>query len=84
MDKQQLLIDSYVWEGSRLRMYLKIFPLFDSGTHVLDQSKVFQITEKFMSWNFTRDDFFGPYELLNFTLPGHHQTGMYFVLQCSF
>ncbi|XP_023543329.1 probable LRR receptor-like serine/threonine-protein kinase At1g06840 isoform X1 [Cucurbita pepo subsp. pepo] len=74
LDKQQLLIDSYVWEGSRLRMYLKIFPLFDSGTHVLDQSKVFQITEKFMSWNFTRDDFFGPYELLNFTLPGHHQT----------
>lgn len=80
LDKHQLLIDSYNWEGSRLRMYLKIFPLFDSGTHMLNKSEVFRITEQFMSWFFTRTDFFGPYELLNFTLPDHSQTGMYFVL----
>ncbi|XP_022156205.1 probable LRR receptor-like serine/threonine-protein kinase At1g06840 isoform X2 [Momordica charantia] len=74
LDKHQLLIDSYDWEGSRLRMYLKIFPSFDSGTHMLNGSEVIRITEKFMSWNFSREDFFGPYELLNFTLPGPFQT----------
>lgn len=82
--KHQLLIDSYDWEGSRLRMYLKIFPSFDSGTHKLDVNETFLITEKFMSWNFTRNDVFGPYELLNFTIPDRLQTGMYFVLWFSF
>ncbi|KAL0544755.1 hypothetical protein IC582_019880 [Cucumis melo] len=72
--KHQLLIDSYDWEGSRLRMYLKIFPSFDSGTHKLDVNETFLITEKFMSWNFTRNDVFGPYELLNFTIPDRLQT----------
>ncbi|XP_022966155.1 probable LRR receptor-like serine/threonine-protein kinase At1g06840 isoform X1 [Cucurbita maxima] len=73
LDKYQLSIDSYDWEGSRMRMYLKIFPLFDSGSHLLNDSEVFQITEKFMSWNFTRNDLFGPYELLNFTFPDRSQ-----------
>ncbi|XP_038881798.1 probable LRR receptor-like serine/threonine-protein kinase At1g06840 isoform X2 [Benincasa hispida] len=74
LDMHQLLIDSYDWEGARLRMYLKIFPSFDSGTHKLDITEIFLITEQFMSWNFTRNDFFGPYELLNFTLPERFQT----------
>ncbi|KGN54727.2 probable LRR receptor-like serine/threonine-protein kinase At1g06840 isoform X2 [Cucumis sativus] len=72
--KHQLLIDSYDWEGSRLRMYLKIFPSFDSGTHKLDVNETFLITEQFMSWSFTRNNVFGPYELLNFTFPDHFQT----------
>ncbi|XP_023518059.1 probable LRR receptor-like serine/threonine-protein kinase At1g06840 [Cucurbita pepo subsp. pepo] len=73
LDKYQLSIDSYDWEGSRMRMYLKIFPLFDSGSHLLNDNETLRITEKFMSWNFTRNDLFGPYELLNFTFPGHSQ-----------
>ncbi|KAG7027522.1 putative LRR receptor-like serine/threonine-protein kinase [Cucurbita argyrosperma subsp. argyrosperma] len=60
LDKYQLSIDSYDWEGSRMRMYLKIFPLFDSGSHLLNDKEVLRITEKFMSWNFTRNDLFGP------------------------
>ncbi|CAK9319783.1 unnamed protein product [Citrullus colocynthis] len=74
LNKHQLLIDSYDWEGARLRMYLKLFPSFDSGTHKLDITEIFLITEQFMSWNFTPNDVFGPYELLNFTLPDRFQT----------
>lgn len=68
----QLSIDSYAWEeGPRLNMYLKFFPSYnDSESNTFNASEVHRIGDMFTSWHFPRTDFFGPYELLNFTLLG--------------
>ncbi|KAL9315162.1 hypothetical protein ACSQ67_016163 [Phaseolus vulgaris] len=71
----QLSVDSVAWEkGPRLRMYLKLFPSYnDSLSNVFNVSEVLRISSIFTSWRFPRTDFFGPYELLNFTLLGPYE-----------
>ncbi|ESW12039.1 hypothetical protein PHAVU_008G079800 [Phaseolus vulgaris] len=71
----QLSVDSVAWEkGPRLRMYLKLFPSYnDSRSNVFNVSEVLRISSIFTSWRFPRTDFFGPYELLNFTLLGPYE-----------
>ncbi|WVZ07737.1 hypothetical protein V8G54_021083 [Vigna mungo] len=71
----QLSVDSVAWEeGPRLRMYLKLFPSYnDSRSNVFNVSEVRRISGQFTSWRFPRTDFFGPYELLNFTLRGPYE-----------
>ncbi|XP_062171182.1 probable LRR receptor-like serine/threonine-protein kinase At1g06840 isoform X3 [Alnus glutinosa] len=68
----QLYIDSFSWEeGPRLRMYLKIFPVFDENvknSHIFNGSEVWRIRKLFISWKIHDPDAFGPYEVLNFTL----------------
>nr|QAS62440.1 LRR receptor-like serine/threonine-protein kinase [Sedum alfredii] len=68
----QLFIDSYEWEvGPRLRMYLKFFPAYADGqSSTFNESEVHRLRSIFSSWNFPTDNFYGPYELLNFTLLG--------------
>ncbi|XP_020203402.2 probable LRR receptor-like serine/threonine-protein kinase At1g06840 [Cajanus cajan] len=75
LDHDQLSIDSYAWEeGPRLRMYLKLFPSYnDSHSYMFNTSEVRRIKGLFSSWHFPRTDFFGPYELLNFTLLGPYE-----------
>lgn len=72
LEPYQLSIESFVWEeGPRLRMYLKLFPrIVDDHTHTFNFSEILRIRGRFTSWEFNADDFFGPYELLNFTLLG--------------
>ncbi|KAK9290470.1 hypothetical protein L1049_008640 [Liquidambar formosana] len=71
LDLHQLSIDSFVWEeGPRLRMYLKLFPVFDANHTIFNTSEIQRIRGRFTSWDFNGSDFFGPYELLNFTLLG--------------
>ncbi|KAK4802547.1 hypothetical protein SAY86_000750 [Trapa natans] len=67
----QVSVDSFSWEsrGRRLRMYLKVFPLKDSHHTIFNVTEVIRMREKFASWSFTPTDFFGPYELLNFSQP---------------
>ncbi|KHG06096.1 hypothetical protein F383_05597 [Gossypium arboreum] len=68
----QLYIDTYVWDkGPRLRMYLKLFPSVNSTpSNTFNESEVRRIRDIYASWSFSGSDFFGPYELLNFTLLG--------------
>ncbi|XP_019059205.1 PREDICTED: probable LRR receptor-like serine/threonine-protein kinase At1g06840 isoform X2 [Tarenaya hassleriana] len=68
----QLWIDSYQWEeGPRLRMYMKLFPrVNESYSRTFNESEVHRLRGMFSSWKFRGSDFFGPYELLNFTLFG--------------
>ncbi|CAI9105763.1 OLC1v1004771C1 [Oldenlandia corymbosa var. corymbosa] len=67
----QVFIDSFLWEGHRLRMYLKLFPLpSDDHLGTFNRSEVLSIRDKFTSWGFPGNELFGPYELLNFTLVG--------------
>ncbi|KAI4302627.1 hypothetical protein MLD38_038349 [Melastoma candidum] len=70
LEVYQLYIDSYAWEGPRLRMYLKLFPAYDSNASMFSESEVLRINEIYTSWHFPGNDLFGPYELLNFTLLG--------------
>ncbi|KAE8734035.1 putative LRR receptor-like serine/threonine-protein kinase [Hibiscus syriacus] len=64
----QLSIDTYFWEGRRLRMILKLFPNVNHST--FDDGEVRRIRDIYASWHFHGNDFFGPYELLHFTLLG--------------
>ncbi|KDP21843.1 hypothetical protein JCGZ_00630 [Jatropha curcas] len=72
LDLSQIYIDSYFWEeGPRLSMFLKLFPIWkDAHSNTFNSTEVQRIRHMFISWNFPRTDFFGPYELLNFTLLG--------------
>ncbi|THG16897.1 hypothetical protein TEA_025620 [Camellia sinensis var. sinensis] len=72
LEPYQLSIESFVWqEGPRLRMYLKLFPrIVDDHTYIFNFSEILRIRGRFTSWDFNASDFFGPYELLNFTLLG--------------
>ncbi|KAI4355974.1 hypothetical protein L6164_000028 [Bauhinia variegata] len=72
LELYQLSIASYAWEqGPRLRMYLKLFPTSnDNHSSMFNTSEVYRIKGRFSSWDFPPNDFFGPYELLNFTLQG--------------
>ncbi|RAL47170.1 hypothetical protein DM860_016985 [Cuscuta australis] len=70
LEPYQLSIDSQCWEeGPRLRMYLKLFPVVGVN-HTFNESEVLRIRDIFGDWNFPGNNFFGPYELLNFTLLG--------------
>ncbi|KAE9622314.1 putative protein kinase RLK-Pelle-LRR-VIII-1 family [Lupinus albus] len=75
IDFYQLSIYSHAWEeGPRINMYLKIFPKYnDSHSSVFNESEVRRIEGIFTSWKFPRNDLFGPYELLNFTLLGPYE-----------
>ncbi|GMH07459.1 hypothetical protein Nepgr_009299 [Nepenthes gracilis] len=67
----QLEIDSFIWEeGPRLKMYLKLFPVYDAinNSHLFNSSEVLRVWRMFTRWNIPADYTFGPYELLNFTL----------------
>ncbi|KAJ9179690.1 hypothetical protein P3X46_008029 [Hevea brasiliensis] len=72
LEPYQLYIDSFIWEeGPRVKMYLKLFPAWnDEHSHIFNSTEVQRLRRMFTSWNFRRTDFFGPYELLNFTLVG--------------
>ncbi|XP_039001835.1 probable LRR receptor-like serine/threonine-protein kinase At1g06840 isoform X3 [Hibiscus syriacus] len=66
----QLSIDTYFWEGRRLRMNLKLFPNVINHSNTFDDGEVRRIRDIYASWHFPGSDFFGPYELLHFTLLG--------------
>ncbi|KAI8015057.1 putative LRR receptor-like serine/threonine-protein kinase [Camellia lanceoleosa] len=59
-----------MWEiGPRLRMYLKIFPVYiDNTTHSFNGSEVLRIQGLFTRWEIHDSKIFGPYEVLNFIL----------------
>ncbi|KAK3025851.1 hypothetical protein RJ639_041299, partial [Escallonia herrerae] len=66
----QLDIDSFEWQkGPRLKMYLKIFPVYiDNNSSLFNKSEVLRIRSMFTGWTIPDSEVFGPYELLNFTL----------------
>ncbi|XP_018509763.1 putative leucine-rich repeat receptor-like serine/threonine-protein kinase At3g53590 [Brassica rapa] len=68
LDTHQLAIDRVVDENKlRLRMNIKLIP---KGKTIFNVSEVIRIRGRFTSWTFPRNDFFGPYELLDFPLEG--------------
>uniref|UniRef100_A0A0D3DSU1 non-specific serine/threonine protein kinase n=1 Tax=Brassica oleracea var. oleracea TaxID=109376 RepID=A0A0D3DSU1_BRAOL len=68
LETHQLAIDRVVDENKqRLRMNIKLIP---KGKTIFNVSEVIRIRGRFTSWTFPRNDFFGPYELLDFPLEG--------------
>ncbi|GMY10409.1 probable LRR receptor-like serine/threonine-protein kinase At1g06840 isoform X1 [Fagus crenata] len=63
----QLDIDSFEWEeGPRLRMNLKLFPVYaENSNNIFNMSEVYRISGIFTSWQFRDDDLFGPYEFIS-------------------
>lgn len=60
-------------------MYLKFFPAYSSnGSHTFSNDEVQKIVNLFATFNFSSDEIFGPYELLNFTLHGPYATVLIF------
>lgn len=67
----QLHINTFALEaGPRVRMYLRIFPIYvdNNSSHLFDKSEVLRLRSMFTGWLIADNDLFGPYELLNFTL----------------
>ncbi|CAJ1812934.1 unnamed protein product [Sphenostylis stenocarpa] len=68
---QDCQLSIYAYEDrNRITMYLKLFPPYDSHLSTFNESEVYRIKTIFTSWRFPPNHFFGPYELLNFTLVG--------------
>ncbi|XP_043704508.1 probable LRR receptor-like serine/threonine-protein kinase At1g06840 [Telopea speciosissima] len=67
LELYQVFVNYFIWEpGCRLRMHLKIFPTYRSNE--FNRSEVLRVRHMFTTWKFPPDNFFGPYDLLNFTL----------------
>ncbi|CAL5439971.1 unnamed protein product [Camellia sinensis] len=67
----QLEIVSILWEeGPRLRMDLKIFPVYvdNTSSHIFNTTEVQRIRSMFTGWHIPDSEIFGPYELLDFPL----------------
>ncbi|CAL5393794.1 unnamed protein product [Camellia sinensis] len=67
----QLEIVSVLWEeGPRLRMDLKIFPVYvdNTSSHIFNTTEVQRIRSMFTGWHIPDSEIFGPYELLDFPL----------------
>lgn len=83
LNLSQLEIDSYNWEaGPRLKMYLKLFPIYEVGnrsTHLFNDSEVRRIRWMFTGWRIQDSDLFGPFEVLNFTLLEPYQHGLFHI-----
>ncbi|XP_016483268.1 putative LRR receptor-like serine/threonine-protein kinase At1g06840 isoform X2 [Nicotiana tabacum] len=71
LNQSQLRLNTFALEaGPRVRMYLRIFPIFvdNSSSRLFNKSEVLRLRSMFTGWLIPDNDFFGPYELLNFTL----------------
>lgn len=69
---KQLYIDTYYWEeGPRLRMLLKLYPIYNAQNqtqHVFNDTEFLRLTGMFTGWLIPDSDIFGPYELLGFQI----------------
>ncbi|KAL8144131.1 hypothetical protein V2J09_017163 [Rumex salicifolius] len=80
LNVNQLNISSIEWqEGPRLRMKLKLFPVYNNASkeHQFNTSEVLRIWRLFTEWEIPSNDTFGPYELLNFILSDLYKAEIY-------
>nr|XP_048319450.1 probable LRR receptor-like serine/threonine-protein kinase At1g06840 [Ziziphus jujuba var. spinosa] len=78
MEIYQLVVDGFDWQrGPKLILHLKFFPKFSNDSHIFSTNETRHLIEKFTKNDIHLDNFFGPYDLLNFNL-GHYynRTGM--------
>ncbi|KAH6766090.1 Leucine-rich repeat protein kinase family protein [Perilla frutescens var. hirtella] len=75
LNMHQLDINSAAWQkGPRLRMFLKIFPMYiNDSLQLINESEVLRIRDLFSGWKIKENRVFGPFELLNFTLADAYQ-----------
>jgi hypothetical protein len=74
----QLDLASVVWEsGPRLKMHLKLFPVYVNGTNTFNTSEARRIISMFTGWKIPDSEIFGPYELLYITLLDPYRDGLF-------
>ncbi|XP_062081648.1 probable LRR receptor-like serine/threonine-protein kinase At1g06840 isoform X2 [Humulus lupulus] len=87
LQQYQLEISDVAWiKGPRLRMSLKLFPVYvvnDTKSATFNTSEVRRIMAMFTGWNIPDSEVFGPYELLGFNLLGPYLTGIPFASKKS-
>lgn len=66
-----------MWEEGRLRMHLKLFPVYadNANSYTFNESEVIRIRDLFREWTIHENDLFGPYELLEFILLDPYNDG---------
>lgn len=70
----QLDIDFYEWQkGPRLMFSLKIFPQYVEKVNEFNQSTLQTVLNTFATFALQTNDYFGPYDLIGFTLVGPYQ-----------
>jgi len=75
----QLDLSSAIWEkGPRLKMQLKLFPVYvnENSSHTFNDSEVRRIISMFTGWNIPDSQLFGPYELLYINLLDPYINGL--------
>lgn len=86
LELYQLDLDHFEWEkGPRLKMHLKLFPVYQANTtstNAFNASEVQRIKSMFTGWNIPDSDIFGPYELLGFDLLGPYRDGLSLNFNC--
>ncbi|KAK7305564.1 hypothetical protein VNO77_43470 [Canavalia gladiata] len=71
----QLEYDFFWQVGPRLRMDLKLFPVYvdANSNHTFNRSELLRLTGMFTGWLIPDNDLFGPYELVGFNLLGQYK-----------
>jgi hypothetical protein len=75
----QLDLSSAIWEkGPRLKMQLKLFPVYvnENSSRKFNDSEVRRIISMFTGWNIPDSQLFGPYELLYINLLDPYINGL--------
>ncbi|KAF8041834.1 hypothetical protein BT93_A0432 [Corymbia citriodora subsp. variegata] len=79
LELYQVVIESYQWkEGPRLELGLELFPRYSDSSGppaYFNSSEVQQLINIIASFSISRNDLFGPYDLLNFTLGNYRHGG---------
>ncbi|KAL5550404.1 hypothetical protein UlMin_000580 [Ulmus minor] len=71
----QLDVGNFRWEeGPRLRIFLKFFPRFDNITDQFNTNELQNLIDRIATLSIPLNDYFGPWDLLNFIPVGENET----------
>ena len=77
MDLYQLDVANFTWvTGPKLILFLKLFPPIRNTSNKFSAYEMINLTTKFYTLDLPLDNFFGPYDLINFSFIGPYENGM--------
>ena len=77
MELYQLDVANFTWvTGPKLILFLKLFPPNRNTFNKFSADEMINLTTKFYTLDLPLDNFFGPYDLINFSFIGPYENGM--------
>ena len=77
MELYQLDVANFTWvTGPKLILFLKLFPPNRNTSNKFSADEMINLTTKFYTLDLPLDNFFGPYDLINFAFTGPYENGM--------